>query len=308
MKNEVFRSPLFYVGDKYKLIKEIHGYFPAKINKFIEPFAGGGSVFMNVRAEEYYLNDIDKNVYQLHIFLQEQAKTPALFYEKIEAEIEKYGLSRSYKTDIIPSKLKEEWKKTFYAKFNQEGFERLRNDFNLSDKQNILHLYLLLIYGFNRMIRFNSAGNYNLPTGNVDFNGNVVSALNNYFKINLKRKINWFNRDYIDFVESIEINSNDFVYFDPPYLITFSEYNKLWNIEKEKEMIEKLDSLNEKNIKFAVSNVTHYKGNENTLFSEWAKKYQAFPIKSNYISYHDNSVKSFKEVLVTNYEQTKIQL
>ena len=43
MKKEVNRSPLFYVGDKYKLISEIKTYFPQCINRFIEPFVGGGS-------------------------------------------------------------------------------------------------------------------------------------------------------------------------------------------------------------------------------------------------------------------------
>ena len=47
MTNEIVRSPLFYVGDKYKLIKEIRSHFPSTIGRLIEPFVGGGSVFMN---------------------------------------------------------------------------------------------------------------------------------------------------------------------------------------------------------------------------------------------------------------------
>jgi DNA adenine methylase len=38
MDDKIKRSPLFYVGDKYKLIKEIRQYFPKNINNFIEPF------------------------------------------------------------------------------------------------------------------------------------------------------------------------------------------------------------------------------------------------------------------------------
>ena len=91
------------------------------------------------------------------------------------------------------------------------------------------------------------------------------------------------------------------VYLDPPYLITFSEYNKLWNEQTEEELLVMLDNLNRQNIKFAISNVTHYKGRINELFLEWSKKYNCHEIKSNYISYHDNSIKSFKEVLITNY-------
>ena len=54
-------------------------------------------------------------------------------------------------------------------------------------------------------------------------------------------------------------------------------------------------------IKLAISNVTHYKGRTNDIFIKWAKKYHTHSIKSNYISYHDNTLKSFNEVLVTNY-------
>ena len=91
------------------------------------------------------------------------------------------------------------------------------------------------------------------------------------------------------------------MYLDPPYLITFSEYNKIWNEEKEVELLMLLDELNDRNIKFAISNVTTYKGRKNEIFINWMKKYKKAKIKSNYISYHDNSNKKFEEVLVFNY-------
>lgn len=84
-------------------------------------------------------------------------------------------------------------------------------------------------------------------------------------------------------------------------MITFSEYNKLWNEETEREFLNLIDDLNKRDIKFAISNVTHYKGKVNNLFLEWSKHYNSFPIKSNYISFHDNTVKNFNEVLVTNF-------
>lgn len=74
MASQVKRSPMFYVGDKYKLIKEIKQYFPKDINTFIEPFVGGGTVSLNTEANNYILNDIDKNVYNLHLFLQKKIK------------------------------------------------------------------------------------------------------------------------------------------------------------------------------------------------------------------------------------------
>lgn len=302
---KTYRSPLFYVGDKYKLYPKISKYFPRTINRFIEPFTGGGSVFLNVTANEYLLNDIDSNVINIHNFLIEQSKNPVVFFDSVFSIIKKYNLSHSYVEDIIPQELKNEWVKTYYAKFNKEGFDKLKNDYNSNKKKNILELYILLIYGFNRMLRFNSKGEYNLPVGNVDFNKNTFTALNDYFRLVKQKELKFYNLDFIDFFEQIAFQENDFVYLDPPYLITFSEYNKLWNEKNEIRLLSFLKRLDSEKVKFAISNVTHYKGKTNNLFLKWSKSFNSFEIKSNYISYHDNSNKEFKEVLITNFESER---
>ena len=301
MANTINRSPLFYVGDKYKLLNEILPYFPKEIDRFIEPFTGGGSVFLNVNAEKYLLNDIDKNVYLLHKFLIKHSKKPNTFFKEVEKIIFDYNLSRSYKEDIVPSDLKIRHKKTYYAKFNKDSFNKLKLDFNNSKHDDLYKFYILLIYGFNRMIRFNRSGEYNLPVGNVDFNNNVVNALESYFKSVKTTNIEFTNLDYLDFLKKVKPKKDDFLYFDPPYLITFSEYNKLWNEKNEIDLINTLDKLDKLGIRFAVSNVTHYKEKENEIFNNWSKNYNVIPIKSNYISYHDNTIKKFNEVLITNY-------
>ncbi|MDR1553423.1 MAG: Dam family site-specific DNA-(adenine-N6)-methyltransferase [Prevotellaceae bacterium] len=302
-KEKINRSPLFYVGDKYKLVKEIKPYFPDTINRFIEPFVGGGSMYLNINANEYFLNDIDSNVIDIHKFLCSYIGKEKEFYDLIFSIIHKYHLSCSYEQDVVPAELKQRYKKTYYAHFNKENFNLLKTHYNKSKRRSVAELYVLLIYGFNRMIRFNSLNNYNLPVGNVDFNANVYNALSDYFCLNTHKKAHWYNGDYKEFISSIKYQAGDFVYLDPPYLITLSEYNKLWNEQTEKDLLQMLDNLNKKNINFAVSNVTHYKGNENGHFIRWAQKYNNYQIKSNYISYHDNTIKTFKEVLVTNYKR-----
>jgi DNA adenine methylase len=302
MENKIYRSPLFYVGDKYKLIDEIKKYFPPKINCFIEPFAGGGSVFLNTDAKSFILNDIDKNVYNIHEMLTSFSNDRDTFFKIVIEIIKKYKLSRSFETNLIPQELKLKYNKTYYAKFNKVGFSNLKNDYNRNISNSIIHLYILLIYGFNRMLRFNSKGEYNLPVGNVDFNKNVFNSLNDYFTLVNIKKIIWNNLDYIVFLKSLKIKKSDLVYFDPPYLITFSEYNKLWNEEKEIELLAFIDQLNTNGIRFAISNIVEHKGRKNQIFLKWSKKYNSRIIKSNYINYHDNSIKNSKELLVTNYK------
>jgi len=65
-KNKIKRSPLFYVGDKYKLMAQISELFPKEINTFYEPFVGGGTVFLNIKANQYFLNDINAHLIKLH--------------------------------------------------------------------------------------------------------------------------------------------------------------------------------------------------------------------------------------------------
>lgn len=258
---------------------------------------------MNVQAESYALNDVDTNVIDIHQFLCKQAKHPDAFLQKILQTAKQYNLSRSVVEDIVPQELKRQFVKTYYARFNKQGYEQMRADYNHAEKRDVFMLYMLLIYGFNHMIRFNRYGDFNLPVGNVDFNPNVRKALTDYFRIVSSRDIKWYHKDFEKFIAGLDLTPEDFVYLDPPYLITFSEYNKLWNEDTERRLLAMLDRLNEKGVRFALSNVVNYKGRVNELLLDWSKQahLHVHPIKSNYISYHDNTINSFNDVLITNY-------
>jgi DNA adenine methylase len=300
--NKIKRSPLFYVGDKYKLLNQLTVLFPENINNFYEPFVGGGSVFLNLKAKKYHLNDFDKHLISIHNFLMNSSEKPDIFFNDVDKIINKFKLSRSYKENIVPNSLKLEFKKTYYAKFNKIGYGQLRDSVNNHKKNDPLALYLLLIYGFNRMLRFNGSGKFNLPVGNVDFNKNVVYALNNYFSFVQNKEINFTSKDFREFFSDKEFSKKDFVYIDPPYLITSSEYNKKWGNDEEKDLLNFIDNLNDKGVNFALSNVICYKDKKNNLLIEWMKKYNVHKINSNYISYHHNGQKNIKEVLITNYK------
>jgi DNA adenine methylase len=298
--DNIRRSPFFYMGDKYKLIPQLKEKFPKAIHRFIEPFCGGGSVFLNVDAKEYLLNDVDSNMISLHKYFVNQSKTTEFFWDNVKKTIEKYSLSATFLGHEVPQILKKECPKTYFAHYNKQAYSQMRSDYN-KEKTNATLLYLLLIYGFNRILRFNSKGDFNLPVGNVDFNVNTQRAINNYFLFVADKNISFFSMDFEKFLNEVKPSRDDFVYLDPPYLITFSEYNKLWNEENEIRLINVLDSINEANVRFAVSNVLWHRTRYNGIFNEWAQKYNIVRIKSNYISFNDNTEKDTYEVLIKNY-------
>lgn len=301
MKDGIYRSPMFYVGDKYKLIREIRTHFPAHINRLIEPFVGGGSVMMNVDANGFLLNDIDSYVIGLHRMLCSFIGREQEFYTEFYRIVNQYGLSLSYQKNSVPEKLRKSYPKTYFAKYNKEAYNQLKRDYIEGGQQDWVKLYVLLIYGFNHMLRFNGKGLFNLPVGNVDYNHNTHNALEDYFYLLTRKKVDWYNLDFRTFLNGIDYQADDLVYLDPPYLITFSEYNKLWDTDMERSLLTLLNTINNQGIHFAISNVTHYRGRTNEIFIEWSKQYNIHSIKSNYISFNDNSIKQFREVLVTNY-------
>ena len=296
MKDRIVRSPLFYVGDKRKLMPQIKLHFPSHIDRFIEPFVGGGSVFMNVDADGFLLNDLNHIVIQIHSMLSSYCDRKDDFFREVFSLIRKYGLTSSFLG--IPQ---ERGKSCDCKDVNREAYNRMKTDFNSGGRKDGMLLYLLIIYGFNHMIRFNKKGEFNLPVGNLDFNENVYNALNDYFAQTERKQPQWHSQDFKAFLAEIEFRKDDLVYLDPPYLISSSEYNKMWNEECERNLIREMDRLDAMGVRFAVSNAITYRGKKNDIFGEWAKKYNIHPISSNYISYWDNSRKESGEVLVTNY-------
>ena len=134
---------------------------------------------MNSTGKRYILNDVDNNVILLHKELGKYSDDAESLVKKLYNLIDYYGLSCSYRGINVPEEIKKKYVKTYYSKYNKNAYLKMKQDYN-KDKSNVLLLYLLLIYGFNHMIRFNAKGEFNLPVGNVDFNKNVYSALINY--------------------------------------------------------------------------------------------------------------------------------
>lgn len=167
-------------------------------------------------------------------------------------------------------------------------------------------MYVCICYAFNYSIRFNSKGEFNIAFGKDRscFNNALQERLREF--IHRIKNITFTNNDF-RILKPEKLKSDDFVYCDPPYLITVANYNENggWTEKDEKDLLHILDSLNSNNIKFALSNVLEHKSKSNDILKEWSKKYNVHYLNHNYgnCNYHtkDKSKNSSIEVLITNY-------
>lgn len=283
IKEELVKSPLNYTGGKFKLLPQILPYFPDDIGTFYDLFGGGGNVAINVKANRVIYNDIEPHVVDLLNAWQYYYTEECL--NQLKSTINKYGLSKT----------------------NEEGFKKIRNDYN-NGNQSWDMFYAMLTNAFNYQIRFNSKGEYNMPFGRnrSSFNSNLektfVKFIDKLHELNISFHNNSFNELQLD-----SLTPNDFIYCDPPYLVTCASYNESygWNLTKEQELLDFLDELNNKNIKFALSNVLENKGKSNDNLKRWSEKYKVIHLNYSYgnCNYHtkDKSNNSTDEVLIINY-------
>lgn len=278
MKEKYIKSPLNYVGGKFKLLKEILPLFPDKISTFVDLFGGGFNVGINVNAEHIVYNDISEPVVELLDYLKSNDIEDLL--KEIDGYIEKYNLSKE----------------------NREGFLELREDYN-SGERTPIKFYTLLCYAFNNQIRFNKNNEYNMPFGKdrSSFNPTLRQKFIDFVEV-LHSKDTTFLSESFETFDVEDLDSNDFVYCDPPYFNSVAAYNENggWTEEHEEMLLILLDSLNDKGVKFALSNNLKY---DNPLLDKWKDKYKVHYLNGDYsnCNYHKIDRSKDIEVLITNY-------
>ncbi len=292
MKSNHIKSPLNYIGGKYKILNQILPLFPKHIDTFVDLFAGGCNVGINVNANKIIFND--NLTYLIDLFNELKKNNINFILKHIDNRINEFSLSKT----------------------NEEGYKKFREYYN--QYKNPLDLFVLVAYSFNHQIRFNNSHKFNNPFGKNR------SSFNETMKLNLIKfvtklqnmDVEFLNNDFIEFDFNI-LKKNDFVYCDPPYLITTGTYNdgkrgfKGWNEVEEIKLLNILDDLNKRDIKFALSNVLEHKGQKNLLLKEWIKQndYNIHYPNTNYANSNYQTQNKDKqatiEVLTTNYKLKK---
>lgn len=295
------KSPLNYTGGKHKLLPQITKLFPNEIRTFYDVFAGGANVGINAKAQN--ITCIEKNKYVVKLLKLIQNNNFEDLNQRVIDIVDKFGLSQSY---IKGYDFYSADSSAGLGHYNKQAFIKLRNEFN-KDKTRIDLLLVLILYSFNNQIRFNSKGDFNLPVGKRDYNGSSRKNIAAFNQISNEKKISFKSGDFRS-VESMDLNKNDFVYLDPPYLLGLASYNEMggWTEKDENDLYDLLTRLDGKGVPFALSNVLEHKGEVNKIMENWAKRnnYIVHELDYHYknSNYH-SAAKNNKtvEVLITNY-------
>lgn len=291
---------LKWAGGKGQLIDEIEKFYPFdnKINKYAEPFIGGGAVLFDIlnkfELEKIYISDV--NIELLNCY--------KVIKEKVQKLVDKLKV---FENEFLV-KDKEDRKIYYYEK--REQFNKLKLENNSEEVKRAALMIFLNRTCFNGLYRVNKKGLFNVPMG--DYKNPKICDEENL--INISKKLKNVDIIYGDYKKSYDfIDKNTFVYFDPPYrplnqTSSFTSYTEYTFEDKEQiELSEYFKLLNEKGAKLLLSNSDPKNENiEDNFFDDLYKEFNINRIEANR-SINSNGRKRGKitEILVNNMEGTK---
>lgn len=277
-KNRVInKSPLNYSGSKDALMPMINKQLPKHVGSFVDAMGGAFNVGANVVAmDSVYYYEYNPYIFEIMKMLVDNKP------ENIVNQVERIVNSNNL------------------VKKDKDAYLKFRKKYNEKEKTPI-NLFVLQIYAFQNIIRFNSNQKMNTPIGNNEYSKGIKDRIMN-FKVlspNYKMKKGSFRSvNYKDFPKDTVF------YFDPPYFITKAEYNdgkrglEGWDVNDEVELLAYLNELDKSGYKFMLSNVLSHKGKVHHMLIDWINehKYCVRKIGKTGIKYPR------EEVIVTNYD------
>lgn len=286
-----FKTPFNYIGGKYNLLSQIIPLFPGRIDCMVDLFGGGFNVGLNTQSDLLVYNDMVTPLVELWEYFYCNYTHGIL--SDVERVIMEYGLSR----------------------VDKGSFYRLRDVYNC--EPNPLLFYVLMCYSYNYQFRFNGSGEYNSShgTNRSSFTSLMRERLVNSLSVLHHRDVLFFNMDFEDLIQQLiydkVLTCDSLVYCDPPYLLGTGNYNdgkrgfKMWTREDEQRLYNMLSMLDENDVNFALSNITHHKSRDNDVLLDWIQNndYHVHHLDKNYNNCSYNTGKSSTvEVLITNYK------
>ena len=293
------KSPIFYMGNKYRLLPQLIPLFPARINTFYDLFGGSGCMSANVKAEKIVYNELNENIVELYkLFLK---YSPEEIDARIRKYIKEYGLNTEG-TDVRQNNPAIKEIRDYYNK----KYVAFRKAYNESDRDYLM-LYTLTFYSFSNLIRFNSKSDFNMPFGNQCYHERNYDTIKEWCAFMKDNDIEVMQENAFDILQDTIFNKDDFIYLDPPYHNTTAIYNEKrafggWSTEDDYMLFAILEKLDKCGIKWGLSNVFKNKDYTNEHLIKWCeeKKWNVIHIDYSYYCLGRGNANS-DEVYICNY-------
>lgn len=203
-----------YRGGKSKEIPHIMQHIPIYNGRYIEPFFGGGAVFFHLEPQRAIINDINAPLMSFYLGVRDNYQNLRRELDEIETLYTANRAAFDALKALHPDERVED--------HNEELYYQIRNMYNnLEERQysDALLYYFINKTAYSGMIRYNSKGEFNVPFGRYK---NINTKLITEQHSELLQRAELFNEDYIDIFNMSQ--EGDFMFLDPPYDCTFSDY------------------------------------------------------------------------------------
>lgn len=260
------KSNLRWAGGKSKMTKILDNFFPKEVNKYIEPFIGGGSVLLHV-IQKYnpnviYANDIDENLIN--------------YYNSIKNNPQK----------VVNECL--EIKNTYNA-------DSFKTEFYNLDRSKASHFFTSNKTSFSGLNK-----NYSSQAYDRNFSVKCINKIINISEV--IQNVNFINCDFVKLTNEINDITGYFIYLDPPYFGNkdkglYGDKGKLHKDFDHLELFEFVKTHSEKN-KIMLSY------DDSPFIRELYKDYNIYGFDFVYSMTNTggNLCKSGKEIVITNYD------
>lgn len=254
-----------WAGGKREELPVINKYIPENINRYFEPFVGGGAVYFDVKADSYFINDKSSNLISLYGSIKNQDQEFLKTLNDLEWMWNNYAYFSIFFSDDVLQSIASYRKQKLIGltikglQDNIDNYEEsiikggiynfARNLFNsksTSSGKKTACYFFILFYCYGGMNRYNRKGEFNVAYA---ASYNELSPDYTYLKSSeLIGKLNQThisNSSYDDFLTNYnDLTPSDFIFLDPPYDSEFKNYeNSFFGENEQRELGELLFSL-----------------------------------------------------------------
>ena len=223
----MFMKPLFiWAGGKNKMLKHYKPFMPKSVKTYIEPFFGGGAMFIHVvehyKPKHLIINDVNSDIVRIYKTIRDNHEDFINFMDEMSKEY--LPLDKAGRKDY------------YYSLRHQHAYDYAAWD----TVKEAAVLYFLMKTGFNGIyqLNINTNNRYGTPSG----------LLNQKDKVYEKEVVEWWHEklhtasvlsgDWSDAVSYSNDEPEHFIFLDPPYRGSFTSYGQDFTDDDQNKLLD----------------------------------------------------------------------